>query len=372
MPHFIPTSGPSRTEIRESARETSIAPIEAPKVPLVDVDEQVVQQLRRQQQKQSFSELFGASQPSVLTLGPGDGLELSIWEAPPAILFGAVAMDGKSNALTTARNVNVSSLMVNEEGSISVPFAGVVSVNGRTLRQVEDELVKRLKGKANQPQVQLRLTRAAHSSVTVVGEVVSSMMMPLTPKGERVLDALATSGGVRHPVGKVSIQMTRGSQVHSLPLQTLIADPGQNVRLMPGDVITALHQPLSFTALGALTKNEEIDFEGQGISLTQALGRLGGLADYRADAQGVFVFRLESPEAMSWLSGVQPGADGKVPVIYRINLKDPRSIFWAQGFPVRDKDVVYVSNAPVADLQKFVNILAGVGYPLLNLYNATR
>ena len=372
MPHFIPTAGPSRAEIREAARESSIAPIEAPRVPLVDVDEQVIQQLKRQQHKRSFSEVFGAAQPVALTLGPGDGLELSIWEAPPAILFGAVAMESKSTSLNTARNVNVSSLMVNEQGEIAVPFAGVIPVAGRSLRQVEDEVVRRLRGKANQPQVQLRLTRAAHSSVTVVGEVVSSLMMPLTPKGERLLDALATSGGVRHPVGKVSIQLTRGSKVHALPLQTLIADPRQNVQLMPGDVVTALHQPLSFTALGALTKNEEIDFEGQGISLTQALGRLGGLADYRADAQGVFVFRLENPEALPSLSGVQPGADGKVPVIYRINLKDPRSIFWAQGFPVQDKDVVYVSNAPVADLQKFVNILAGVGYPLLNIYNATR
>ena len=51
--------------------------------------------------------------------------------------------------------------------------------------------------------------------------------------------------------------------------------------------------------LGAVTKNEELSFEAQGISLTQALGRIGGLIDKRADASGVFIFRFEDAESES-------------------------------------------------------------------------
>lgn len=47
-------------------------------------------------------------------------------------------------------------------------------------------------------------------------------------------------------------------------------------------------------------------------------------------------------------------------MIYRVDLKDPRSFFVAQGFPIRNKDVMYVSNAPAAELQKFLNILTSV------------
>jgi len=49
--------------------------------------------------------------------------------------------------------------------------------------------------------------------------------------------------------------------------------------------------------------------------------------------------------------------DGRVPVIYRADLKDPATFLIAQNFPVRDKDVIYISNAGSADLFKFLNVL---------------
>ena len=141
--------------------------------------------------------------------------------------------------------------MVTSAGTITVPFVGALRVEGQTLQQVEAAIAERLKGKANQPQVIVRLVRNASSTVTVVGEVGRSMLMPLTPRGERLLDALAEAGGVRQPVNKMSVQITRGDRVVTLPLETVIQDPRQNIPLRPGDVITALHQSLSMSVLGA-------------------------------------------------------------------------------------------------------------------------
>ena len=138
--------------------------------------------------------------------------------------------------------------------------------------------------------------------------------------------------------------------------------------LQPGDVVTALYQPLSFIALGATGKNEEVVFEAQGISLAQALARSGGLQDQRADAKGVFIFRFEDPLVLG-ATGDNPQLmpDGTVPVIYRVDLKDPRSFFAAQGFPMRNKDVMYIANAPAAELQKFLNILTSVVFTATGL-----
>jgi polysaccharide biosynthesis/export protein len=373
-PRFIPTSGPGTSEVQQGAQNSSIAANGASgAIQLVDVTDQIVQQLRSQQRQQLFSQTLGNTHAPAPLVGVGDSLEVSIWEAPPAALFGSTAMDTRSGgSISTARNATIPETVVNAQGEIAIPFAGNVKVAQRSLHQIETDIAQRLKGKANQPQVQVRLTRNMATSVTVVGEVLNSIRMPLSPKGERLLDALASAGGVRHPVNKVSLQVTRGQAVHSLPLDTIIRDPQQNIPLLPGDVVTALHQPLSFTALGALTKNEEVAFEGQGIVLSQALARVGGLQDQRSDARGVFVFRLEDAKALSWPTPVVANADGQVPVIYRINLRDPRSFFVAQGFAVRNKDILYVSNAPAADLQKFVNVIAGIGYPIANLISVTR
>jgi polysaccharide export outer membrane protein len=190
--------------------------------------------------------------------------------------------------------------------------------------------------------------------------------MPLTPHMERLLDAIAAAGGVRQSVTKVTIQVTRGNEVQALPLDAIIRDPRQNVPLQAGDVVTALYDPFSFTALGASGKNQEINFEAQGITLAQALGRAGGLLDAQSDARGVFIFRLERRGPPAWPGDARPALDELRPVIYRFNLRDPNGFFLMQSFAVDNHDVLYVSTAPVADLQKFLNLVFSVVYPLLN------
>src|SRR5260370_4880407 len=96
----------------------------------------------------------------------------------------------------------------------------------------------------------------------------------------------------------MTIQMTRGDKVQSLPLETIIRDPKQNVPLHPGDVVTAIFAPLSFTALGATGKNEEINFEAQGITLAQALARAGGLLENQAAARAAYIFVFEPKTAL--------------------------------------------------------------------------
>jgi polysaccharide export outer membrane protein len=255
--------------------------------------------------------------------------------------------------------------MVDNAGYVMVPFAGRIKAAGRSAQALEQDIALKLKGKANQPEVLVRVLRNASSNVTVVGEVATSIRMPLTARGERLLDALAAAGGVKQSISKTTVQITRGEQFVTLPLDTVIRDPRQNVALLPGDVVTAVFQSLSFTALGATGKNEEINFESKGISLAQALARAGGLIDSRSDAKGVFIFRLEDGKALNWpRQPVTTTPEGQVPVVYRFDLQDPRSFFVMQSFPISDRDVLYVSNAPAAELQKFLNLAFSVIYPI--------
>jgi polysaccharide export outer membrane protein len=215
------------------------------------------------------------------------------------------------------------------------------------------------------------MTQNFSSNATVVGEVNKSTRVPLVPGNERLLDALAAAGGVKQPVDKTTIQVTRANSVYALPLETVIRDPLQNVKLLPGDVITALYQPYSFIALGATGKNEEVNFETQGITLAQALARAGGLIDQRSNARGAFIFRLEPKNAVDWPNQpVKATPEGLVPVVYRIDLLDPSSFFVMQSFPIENHDVLYVSNAPANELQKFLNLIFTVAYPIVTAAHA--
>ncbi|UCV13406.1 polysaccharide biosynthesis/export family protein [Quatrionicoccus australiensis] len=351
---MIPSSGANKEQVLRAEAISSL-PIQ-----IVDIDDAVARRVFAAERRVRFADVFFSDKLPGYRVGAGDIVEVSIWEAPPATLFGSTTLDPRAGAMTT-RVTTFPEQMVSYEGAINIPFAGMVPAAGKSPQQIELDIARRLQGKANQPQVLVRVTRNATSNVTVVGEVAQSIRMPLTAKGERLLDAVAAAGGVRQPVGKMTVQITRGEVVQAMALDSVIQDPKQNIVLQPGDVVTVLFQPLSFTALGATGKNEEVFFEAQGITLAQALARSGGLQDSRADAMGVFIFRYEEPLVLG-VAGENPSLtpDGKVPVIYRVDLKDPRSFFVAQGFPIHNKDVLYVSNAPAAELQKFLNILTSV------------
>ena len=344
-------------------------------IQIIELTDAVARRALAAQDFRLFSRRLGDAPPVGTVIGPGDVLDVTIWEAPPAVLFGTSAtFSGGGQAGTTlnptsGQNTAIPAMMVDDNGNIRVPFAGSIRAAGRSPREVEQEIRARLSRKAHDPQVAVRISSNINANVTVVGEVNSNRHVPLTPRGERLLDVLASAGGVKQPVGKTTIQITRGDTVAFLPLQAVISDPAQNIRLGPNDVVTALYQPFSFTALGQTTQSAEIPFESTGLSLAQALGRVGGVKDERADVRGAFIFRLEDPAALdpAIAATARRTPDGRIPVIYRIDMSNPATFFIAQSFPMQDKDVLYVSRAPLADLQRFVSIVASMAFPVLNI-----
>jgi polysaccharide export outer membrane protein len=358
--------GPSTKTVLKSPQTASTVQ----GIRIIDVNETVARRLEDTAIKSSFASTLGDARPIGAVVGPGDVLEITIWEAPPAALFGSGSASRTDFSPETSRGTALPAFLVGPSGQISVPFAGMVPVAGLTLRQIEQEITARLRGKAHLPQVMVRLASNATATVTVVGEVTKSTSMPLTPKGERLLDALAAAGGTKESINKTSVQISRNGTITTMPLEAVIGDPRQNIILRTGDVVTAFYQPFSFTVMGATGRNDEIKFESTGLTLAQALGRMGGLQDGRADPKGLFLFRWEDPALVPDLAGATTGPDGRVPVVYRVNLRDTATFFAMQHFAMRDKDVVFVSNSPVAEFQRFIGVVAQAFIPISTVDNA--
>lgn len=363
-------SGPSAKAIGRAARPGTAADRGISVVPL---DEATARRAAAFARAQRFADVFGVVAPTSTVIGVGDVLDIAIWEAPPAVLFGATP-PGANIGSAIAQSAGIPQQVVGEDGTITIPFVGSIAVRGSTPQAVARMIVTRLAGRAHSPQAIVRLAQNDSRAVTVMGEVGATRRMPLTPRGERLLDALAASGGSRQPVAKTTVQLTRAGRTAAMPLDAIVRDPAQNVMLQAGDVITAIFQPYSFIALGAVGQNAEVPFEGGGISLAQALGRIGGLRDDRADVRSVFVFRLEHPEVLDPETArtARRTAEGLVPVVYRLDLGQGASFFTAQDFGIRDRDVLYVSNAPIADLQKFLNIVSSAAFSVTGINNAVQ
>jgi polysaccharide biosynthesis/export protein len=208
--------------------------------------------------------------------------------------------------------------------------------------------------------VLVNVARSVNNTVTVTGEVTNGARVPLSVRGDRLLDVVAAAGGMRAPVNETYVQLSRGSTSVRVAMSRVIADPRENIVMRPDDVLTLIRDPQTFIAYGATGRNAEIPFDAEGITLAQALAKAGGLLDYRSDPQGVFVFRYE-PETVA--RSLRPnstllGRGRLTPIVYRLNLRDPNSLFTEQSFRIVNRDLVYVSNAPLADVDKVVNIFS--------------
>lgn len=338
-------------------------------ITLVDLNLAATSRIRAFEDSRTFALQLGESVAEDPVIGPGDLLDIALWESPPATLFGQASfipgLDPGAQGRPLLQQV------VDAQGAVTVPFAGRIDVAGKTPAAVEDEIVRRLKGRANNPQAVVKLAGNDSRNVTVLGEVAASRRVPIGPRGERLLDILASAGGARTPVAQTSVQINRGETSAAMPLEAIINNPSQNVRMRPDDVVTVLHQPYSFVALGAFNKSAEIPFEGRGISLAEAIARAGGLRDNRANVGAVYIFRLE-PEAAfepDQIAGAPRTQDSRVPVVYRLNMRDGRGFFIAQDFRMRDKDVLYVSVAPGADMRDFLATITSLAFSAIAIGN---
>ncbi len=364
---YMPYAGPRVGSVEGVAHNKTLRGIQ-----LVKVDYALAHQIRIRADTPQLNLLrnFSNPNPRLYTVGPGDTLQVYIWEAPPAMLF---ASAGAANSTTGSGSVmtSIPEQMVGSNGDIIIPFAGKISCAGKTLDDIGAEIRARLKNMAHDPQVVVRLVSNHAQSISVVGNVRKSTQVPLIPGGVSVLQALAAAGGVDKPVNKVTIQLSHQGKVLQLPLEDVIRHPEENVSLRAGDVITALYQPLHVTVMGATTQTKEIDFEASGISLAQALARAGGLNGNEADAKAVFVFRLEKPSFLTnWPEPLQTNAEGEVPVVFRFDFSNPATLFAAQEFPIQNKDLIYVASAPITDLQKFLGLIVQIVYPIQGLSTA--
>jgi len=373
---FLPSAGASRSQAEAAPQETvNDSPIQ-----VIPVNNSVATRVKNAQNSLSFKGgITPKGQPANL-VHPGDILQVLIWEAYPPILFRQNSYSNSISTVPASVTINptvsqasgIPAQEVNQQGQINIPFIGRIHVAGKSISEIENTIVKSLQGRANDPQVIVQNVNNNTSLATIIGEVNQSKQMPLTPKGERLLDAIAAAGGLKQPVNKTTIQIARQGEIQSLDMEAIIRDPKQNIVLQPGDVITAYFQPLSFTALGATgSTNNEILFESTGINLSQALGRIGGLNDMRSDSMGVFIFRFEDPKAVATKEQPTVGvtADGKVPVIYQFDMNKPETYFAAQNFPMKNKDVVYVSVASSVELMKFLSIITSVFSPAVAINN---
>ena len=333
------------------------------------------------------------------TLGPGDVLSVEIYEVGASLFGGRASIASASAAGSSAvgeaapsassQTIGDGGVVVDRNGTITVPYVGTIAVTGLTPAEVQRKILAGLRGKSQSPQVIVSLRRNVANTVVVMGAVSAPRRVPLTLARERLLDVIADTGGITRATQSGAstatgtgaqdsiVRFTRRGRTVEQPLDTVLSGSADDLVLLGGDRIELIRQPRTFTVFGAIDRISQIPFESRTLTLAEALARAGGPNDGRADPRSVFVFRL--PEGATAPVGPARPGDPAVPVamtvkpvIYRIDMLRAQNYFLAQRFVMRDKDVVYIANASANQPLKLVQALGQLFSPVIAVQNATR
>ena len=354
-----------------------------------------------------FGQFFG-------TPGPRSGAPTP----PPGRPPGRDATTGPSSPETTAapsgrQGATIPDQPVAADGAISVPYVGRVPAAGHTPQSVQQAIEGLLADKALDPQALVIVKKSTANTVTVTGEMVPGARVPLSPAGNRLLEVIAAAGGTAMnvtanndatpptaaagttifaaagdptllaaaggtatlaaarppttPIHEIFVRLSRHGVTATIPLERLVADPAEDIYAEPGDVLTLVRQPQTFSVFGAAGRNAAITFDAEKLTVSEALAKSQGLRDDLANPKGVFLFRYEPASIVRALE--QPMAtrapDGISPVAYRFDLADANTYFLADRFPVRDKDIIFVADAGAVQVQKLFTLFSTVTGPII-------
>ena len=288
------------------------------------------------------------SAPQDIRFGKGDIVSVAIFEAAAGGLF------IPSEAGTRPGNfINLPTQQVDSKGNISVPYAGNIRASGKTQVEVQQEIVNALKNRAIEPQAVVSLVEQRTSMISVLGEVSAPLRFPMNHEGDRILDAITRAGGPKGQGYDLWVMLERGGRRALAPFSALVYEPVNNIYIHPNDTIYLYKEAQTFLAFGASTTQAQFPFEAWRLSLAEAVAKAGGLNDNQADGASVFLYRGEPREVATALGLDCSKFDGPIiPVIYNIDLRDPAGYFLATNFEMRNKDVIYVSNAVTVEITK--------------------
>ncbi|WP_083005036.1 polysaccharide export protein [Halomonas sp. GT] len=270
-------------------------------------------------------------------VGPGDILSVIVYDHPEL----TIPAGSERSAAETGNRIR-------PNGTMFYPYVGRVRVEGMTLDEVRDLITRRLANVINDPQVEVGIAAFNSQKVYISGAVANPGTLPLTIVPMTILDAISAVGGARENADWRNVTLSRNGSEERISLYAMMrqGDMTQNRLLRDGDL---LHVPTmenqNVVVMGQVTRPGAIALGNERITLTDALGRAGGVNESRAEPSGIFVVR-----------GNPPGSE-KFATVYQLDIRDATRLLLGTRFPLQPQDVVYVTSAPLARWNSVISLL---------------
>ncbi|VWD42104.1 sugar ABC transporter substrate-binding protein [Burkholderia lata] len=309
---------------------------------ITTIDAGLIRQLDAQAaQQQNLPSDRLAAAPGAYRLGPGDVLQITVWDHPE---LAAAQGPAQQNAPRTADPV--AGFVVDPHGNVAFPFAGSVPVAGLTADAAQARIAAALSRVYRNPQVTLRVASFRSQQVYIDGEVRTPGAQPVNDVPMTLYEALGRAGGLATAADQSRMTLVRDGVSYPLDLTRMLRD-GRN----PADVVLAagdlLHVPArsdyGVYVMGEVSKPSlAVPLRDGRLTLSDALSQAGSVNANTADAAQMFVIR-----------GSQTGD----PQVFHLDARSPVSMVLANEFALQPKDIVYVDGNGLVRFSRVLSLL---------------
>jgi polysaccharide biosynthesis/export protein len=217
------------------------------------------------------------STPMMMRLGPGDLIEIGVYNVPE---------------LTTKARVS-------NAGDVYLPLIDYVHVQGLTPEEAQALIEKRLTdgGFVRSPHVTIFVDEATSQGVTILGEVAKPGIYP-DVADHKLYEIISEAGGFTLSASRKVAVIRQGNPDPirlSLP-RNLSDDLSGNIEILPGDTITVPRAPIVYV-VGDVTRPSGLLVDNGSLTVLQALALAGG-TNHTAKLGGVRIIR-KTPTGMT-------------------------------------------------------------------------
>ena len=294
------------------------------------------------------------------TINAGDVLGITVYENVDDPLLGI-----EGSPATVLEEVQVDG-----KGFIFIPYAGRIRAAGNTPDAIRRIITAKLGEQTPDPQVEVRRAAGDGATVSLAGSIGASGVYAIERPTRTLATMLARAGGVTIEPEIAQVTVRRGHMSDKIWFQDLYSDPHLDIALRGGDQILVEEDTRSFTALGATGGQAQVPFETQNLSALEGIAQVGGLNPGTADPTGVFVFRNEPASIANQVLG-RTDLQGAQRMVYVLDLTQPNGMFMARDFVIRDRDTLYVTEAPFTQWSKVISAITGTASSAAALTSVT-
>jgi len=289
--------------------------------------------------------------PDSYRISPGDTLIVTVWDHPEL----TAPAGSQQQALTNGR-------LVYPDGTLFYPYAGAMKVSGMTIEELRRTLTEKLGRYLRNPQVDVNVV--GHGGrVALQGAFTNTAPLDVTTTPLTLSQAIGRAGINAELADRSGFVLTRDGQSYWLDLDALNrrGSIAPDIYLKPGDYLyLPFNDRKEVYVVGEVLRPQAITFNTTDMSLTQALGRAGGLNQVTSNGDAVYVIR-----------GIEMMGQGQAPAtVYHLRAKSPVAFAMASDFSVKAGDVVFVGPAGITRWHRFLSQLLPLSSILSNAANA--